>query len=446
MARPRTARNRSPVSKQESYKFKFSDVDWTHKISDCPAYYPTLQEFDDPFIYLQKIAPEASQFGICKIISPVKASVSAADVLKKEIKGFEFGTYIQPLRLPKWNANDTGVFFSGERKHTYDTFESEAIKMLKRQSPRLGDLPPSYVEKKFWLEMTHGRKGTVEYGVNIEGSAFSSDPNDQLGKCKWHLKGITDPMLYIGMLFSMFAWHVEDHYLYSINYHHSGAPKTWYGVPGHHALQFEKVARNHVYSRDILSAAGEDGAFEVIAEKTTIFPPKILLDNGVSVYKAVQKPGEFVITFPRVYHAGFSNGFNCGEAVNFAIRDWFPFGEEAGKRYARLHKMVILPYQELLFKEVSEQEATDIPSSVKATVLHHIRSLNNTLFCLNNLKMPFDYLQNSQGSFVCDLCKRDCYLAFTECKSCQRYTCLFHGMSNAYIFTFPEILVSSEAC
>lgn len=96
--------------------------------------------------------------------------------------------------------------------------------------------------------------------------------------------------------------------IFSINYHHSGAPKTWYGVPGHHALQFEKVARNQVYSRDILSAAGEDGAFEVIAEKTTIFPPKILLDNGVSVYKAVQKPGEFVITFPRVYHAGFSNG------------------------------------------------------------------------------------------------------------------------------------------
>lgn len=64
MARARTTRNRSSVSKQELYKFKFSDVDWTHEISDCPAYYPTLQEFDDPFIYLQKIAPEASQFGL----------------------------------------------------------------------------------------------------------------------------------------------------------------------------------------------------------------------------------------------------------------------------------------------------------------------------------------------------------------------------------------------
>lgn len=163
----------------------------------------------------------------------------------------------------------------------------------------------------------------------------------------------------------------------------------------------------------------------------------------------------YVIKFSVIFHFSFLHisffistmaGFNCGEAVNFAIRDWFPFGEEAGKRYARLRKMVILPYQELLFKEVSEHEATDIPSSVKATVLHHIRSLNNTLFCLNNLKMPFDYLQNSQGSFVCDLCKRDCYLAFTDCKSCQRYMCLFHGMSNAYIFTFPEILVSSVAC
>ncbi|KAM0050096.1 putative [histone H3]-dimethyl-L-lysine(36) demethylase [Helianthus debilis subsp. tardiflorus] len=52
---------------------------------------------------------------------------------------------------------------------------------------------------------------------------------------------VTDPMLYIGMLFSMFEWHVEDHYLYSINYHHCGAPKTWYGVPGSAADEFEKV-------------------------------------------------------------------------------------------------------------------------------------------------------------------------------------------------------------
>ena len=41
------------------------------------------------------------------------------------------------------------------------------------------------------------------------------------------IPGVTSPMLYIGMLFATFCWHVEDNYLYSINYQHLGAAKTW---------------------------------------------------------------------------------------------------------------------------------------------------------------------------------------------------------------------------
>lgn len=41
------------------------------------------------------------------------------------------------------------------------------------------------------------------------------------------ISGMVVPWLYFGMLFSSFCWHVEDHLCHSVNYMHSGAPKTW---------------------------------------------------------------------------------------------------------------------------------------------------------------------------------------------------------------------------
>ena len=45
-------------------KFDFRDLEWTEKISECPVYHPSKVGFKDPLIYLQKIAPEASKYGM----------------------------------------------------------------------------------------------------------------------------------------------------------------------------------------------------------------------------------------------------------------------------------------------------------------------------------------------------------------------------------------------
>lgn len=49
--------------KRKVDKFHVDDLDWIEKIPECPVYHPSKEEFDDPLIYLQKIAPEASRFG-----------------------------------------------------------------------------------------------------------------------------------------------------------------------------------------------------------------------------------------------------------------------------------------------------------------------------------------------------------------------------------------------
>ncbi|XP_057746170.1 lysine-specific demethylase JMJ13-like [Arachis stenosperma] len=431
--------------------FVLNDLEWISKIPECPVYHPSEKEFKNPLIYLQKIAPEASKFGICKIVSPVIASIPADVVLTKENKNFRFETNVQPLRLSKWNEKNIMNFSMSGRKYTYHEFEALANQAF---------IGSADVEKEFWHEMVNGEKGTVEYGVNIEGSAFSCHPNDKLGRSKWNLKnfsrlpqstlrlvgkeipGITDPMLYIGMLFSMFAWHVEDHYLYSINYHHSGANKTWYGVPAHAASQFENVVLHHVYNHKIMSKHGEDEAFQLLAHKTTMFPPNILLQHGVAVYKAVQKPGEFVISFPRAYHAGFSHGFNCGEAVNFAIGDWIPMGAIASTRYAYLKMLPIIPFEELLCKEAMQfYKSSKVRGSMSknidfqsylATVASFVQLMQFYEKALSRLKASREcsISSNTVGTLICSNCHRDCYVAYLMCKHCYSLPiCLYHDIA-----------------
>ena len=133
------------------------------------------------------------------------------------------------------------------------------------------------------------------------------------------ISGMVVPWLYVGMLFSSFCWHVEDHFAHSINYMHWGAPKTWYGVPGTEAEAFEGAMREAV--PELMKS--EPG---LLFKMTTMVSPETVLNAGVGVCHLIQQPGTFVITWPRGYHAGFSHGLNCAESSNFATPDWLPWG------------------------------------------------------------------------------------------------------------------------
>ncbi|XP_022720178.1 lysine-specific demethylase 5B isoform X3 [Durio zibethinus] len=231
------------------------------------------------------------------------------------------------------------------------------------------------IEKKFW-EIVEGSAGEVEvmYGSDLDTSVYGSGfprVNDQRPEsvelkawdeyCRspWNLNnlpklkgsmlravhhnitGVMVPWLYVGMLFSAFCWHFEDHCFYSMNYLHWGEQKCWYSVPGNEASAFEKVM--HDCLPDLFDAQ-PDLLFQLV----TMLNPSVLRENGVPVYSVLQEPGNFVITFPRSYHGGFNLGLNCAEAVNFAPADWLPHGGSGAELYQLYHKAAVLSHEELL--------------------------------------------------------------------------------------------------
>ena len=66
-------------------------------------------------------------------------------------------------------------------------------------------------------------------------------PNSLIFNMFDEVHGVNYPMVYIGMLFSWFAWKAEDHELRNLNYLHTGSPKTWNVFSGDATLSFEKV-------------------------------------------------------------------------------------------------------------------------------------------------------------------------------------------------------------
>lgn len=151
----------------------------------------------------------------------------------------------------------------------------------------------------------------------------------------------------------------------------------------------------------------------------------------MEIFRTQSKTYNFSFFFTKLYA-----GFNCCEAVNFAVGDWFPWGAMAGHEYANLCKMVILPYEELLCKEAmilsksSDHPSYHLPSQtcVKTFFVRRIKFLNNALWNLKkNLNASFKYSPKFQGTIVCQLCKRDSYLAFLECDACFHHSCIFHG-------------------
>ncbi|KAI0043041.1 JmjC-domain-containing protein [Auriscalpium vulgare] len=183
------------------------------------------------------------------------------------------------------------------------------------------------LERQFWRNIGFGKDPW--YAADMKGSLFTDETTawnvahlpsllDRISRNR-DLPGVNTPYLYFGMWRATFAWHVEDMDLFSINYIHFGAGKFWYAVPQGRAGALEQTMRGHFPSN----------CPQFLRHKSYLASPNVLSSASCRPNTLVQNSGEFVITYPRGYHAGFNMGFNCAESVNFALNSWLELGRKA---------------------------------------------------------------------------------------------------------------------
>uniref|UniRef100_A0A8C8GC99 [histone H3]-trimethyl-L-lysine(9) demethylase n=1 Tax=Oncorhynchus tshawytscha TaxID=74940 RepID=A0A8C8GC99_ONCTS len=288
------------------------------------TFHPTAEEFQNFSRYIAYMEYQgAHQAGLAKVVPPKdwrpRKSYDDIDDL------------VIPAPIQQVVTGQSGLFTQSniqKKPMTVREFRKTA-NSDKFCSPRYADIEE--LERKYWKSVTFN---SPIYGADVNGTLYDPDVTDwNIGKLNTildtveHANGITiegvnTPYLYFGMWKTTFAWHTEDMDLYSINYLHFGASKSWYCVPPEQGKKMERLAQGFF-------PGSHQNCKAFLRHKMTLISPSILRKYGIPFEKITQEPGEFMVTFPYSYHAGFNHGFNCAESTNFATERWIEYGKQA---------------------------------------------------------------------------------------------------------------------
>ncbi|KAA0187812.1 hypothetical protein HAZT_HAZT001494 [Hyalella azteca] len=273
------------------------------------------------------------------------------------------------------------------------------------------------LERKYWKNVTYV---SPIYGADVSGTITDPDlkvwninclgtildyVNEDYGIS---IEGVNTAYLYFGMWKTTFAWHTEDMDLYSINYLHFGAPKTWYVIPPEHGRRLERLANGYFPSSFKACPA-------YLRHKMSLISPQILKQYSIPFNKITQEAGEIMITFPYGYHAGFNHGFNCAESTNFAMPRWVEYGKHATQCQCR-SDMVKISMDTFVKRFqpdrydlwIAGKDVAQCPQDPTRSSVAVQPSISDILCNKNNSLDPpeLEQLLNSSGSSGCKKLKR----------------------------------------
>uniref|UniRef100_A0A7N6B142 [histone H3]-trimethyl-L-lysine(9) demethylase n=1 Tax=Anabas testudineus TaxID=64144 RepID=A0A7N6B142_ANATE len=299
-------------------------VSQNHGSKGIMTFYPTVDEFKNFNRYVAYMESQgAHKAGLAKVVPPKE--------WKPRGSYDDIDDLVIPAPIQQVVTGQSGLFtqYNIQKKSMTVREFRKIANSDKFCSPHYDDFDE--LERKYWKNVTFN---PPIYGADVNGTLYDTDVKewnichlDTILDTVEHESGITiegvnTPYLYFGMWKTTFAWHTEDMDLYSINYLHFGEPKSWYCVPPEHGKRLERLAKGF-----FPGSAQNCEAF--LRHKMTLISPSILKKYGIPFEKITQEAGEFMVTFPYAYHAGFNHGFNCAESTNFATERWIEYGKQA---------------------------------------------------------------------------------------------------------------------
>uniref|UniRef100_A0A7R9IGF8 [histone H3]-trimethyl-L-lysine(9) demethylase n=1 Tax=Timema tahoe TaxID=61484 RepID=A0A7R9IGF8_9NEOP len=293
---------------------------------------PTYDEFKDFSSYVAYMESQgAHKAGLAKVIPPPE--------WKPRKNGYDIKNIDITIPAPICQVVDgkPGLYTQinvQKKSMTVQEYHDLAVSS-KYQTPNHFDYED--LERTYWKKIMYG---SPIYGADVSGSLTDKNVNvwniNHLGTILDYVNedygisidGVNTAYLYFGMWKTTFAWHTEDMDLYSINFLHFGAPKTWYAIPPEHGRRFERLANG--FFPEAYKACP---AF--LRHKMSLISPQVMKKYSIPYNRITQEAGEIMITFPYGYHAGFNHGFNCAESTNFATPRWVEYGKRASQCLCR---------------------------------------------------------------------------------------------------------------
>uniref|UniRef100_A0A8C9YFF0 [histone H3]-trimethyl-L-lysine(9) demethylase n=1 Tax=Sander lucioperca TaxID=283035 RepID=A0A8C9YFF0_SANLU len=296
-------------------------VSQTHGSKGIMTFYPTVEEFKNFSRYIAYVESQgAHKAGLAKIVPPKE--------WKPRGSYDDIDDLVIPAPIQQVVTGQSGLFtqYNIQKKSMTVREFRKMANSDKFCSPHYDDFEE--LERKYWKNVTFN---PPIYGADVNGSLYVKEWNIRrlntildTVECESGItiEGVNTPYLYFGMWKTTFAWHTEDMDLYSINYLHFGEPKSWYCVPPEHGKRLERLAKGFF-------PGSSQNCEAFLRHKMTLISPSILKKYGIPFDKITQEAGEFMVTFPYAYHAGFNHGFNCAESTNFATERWIEYGKQA---------------------------------------------------------------------------------------------------------------------